>query len=215
MPTPWVVTQASLAGFLQRARVALLVVAPRPRFSPAVARAFAAEHGDVSFGTLATARWLLEHVGPLFADASSLDEPPDGYYLFRDAGALAHHPGALDREPVPLSIRGVIAAAADATAKAIDPLDAVSARAVIAAFEQALIARPPPRRVEEGSPYALLQIPPSATDAELKAARDRALLQNHPDRVAHMSEDIRALAVRKTQAINDAYAAIRALRAKT
>ena len=52
--------------------------------------------------------------------------------------------------------------------------------------------------------YAVLQISPTATDAEVKAAYRQLALQHHPDRVATLGEDIRKAAVEKLKLINDA-----------
>ena len=52
--------------------------------------------------------------------------------------------------------------------------------------------------------YAVLQISPTATDAEVKAAYRQLALQHHPDRVATLGEDIRKAAEEKLKLINDA-----------
>lgn len=52
--------------------------------------------------------------------------------------------------------------------------------------------------------YKVLELTPSATDAEVKAAYRRLALKHHPDRVAALGEDVRKAAEEKFQQINDA-----------
>ena len=52
--------------------------------------------------------------------------------------------------------------------------------------------------------YAVLEIPETATDDEVRAAYKRMVIRNHPDRVATLGEDIRQAAEKKLQQINQA-----------
>ena len=52
--------------------------------------------------------------------------------------------------------------------------------------------------------YKVLEINPSATDDEVKAAYRRLALKHHPDRVAALGEDVRRAAEEKFQQINNA-----------
>lgn len=52
--------------------------------------------------------------------------------------------------------------------------------------------------------YKVLEIDPSATDDEVRAAYRRLALKHHPDRVATLGEDIRKAAEEKFQHINNA-----------
>ena len=52
--------------------------------------------------------------------------------------------------------------------------------------------------------YKVLGVSPSATDTEVKAAYRRQALQNHPDKVASLGEDVRKAAEKKFQEINAA-----------
>lgn len=52
--------------------------------------------------------------------------------------------------------------------------------------------------------YKILQIAPTATDKEVKAAFKRLALQHHPDRVATLGEDIKAAAEKRFCEINNA-----------
>lgn len=52
--------------------------------------------------------------------------------------------------------------------------------------------------------YQVLEISPSATDEEVKAAYRRLALKHHPDRVAALGEDVRRAAEEKFQQINNA-----------
>ena len=52
--------------------------------------------------------------------------------------------------------------------------------------------------------YAVLEIAPTATDDEVRAAYKRMVVKHHPDRVASLGEDIRAAAEKKMREINEA-----------
>ncbi len=52
--------------------------------------------------------------------------------------------------------------------------------------------------------YAVLEVAPTATDDEVRAAYKRLVVKHHPDRVATLGDDIRAAAEQKMQQINEA-----------
>lgn len=52
--------------------------------------------------------------------------------------------------------------------------------------------------------YKVLEVEPTATDDEVRAAYRRLALKHHPDRVATLGEDIRKAAEEKFQSINNA-----------
>ena len=52
--------------------------------------------------------------------------------------------------------------------------------------------------------YKVLEVSPSATDQEVRAAYRKLVLKHHPDKVATLGEDIRKAAEVKMQQINDA-----------
>jgi DnaJ like chaperone protein len=52
--------------------------------------------------------------------------------------------------------------------------------------------------------YKVLEIDPSATDDEVKAAYRKMALKHHPDRVATLGDDVRKAAEQKFQQINNA-----------
>lgn len=52
--------------------------------------------------------------------------------------------------------------------------------------------------------YAVLEIEPTATDDEVRAAYKRMVVKHHPDRVAALGDDVRAAAEKKLQQINEA-----------
>lgn len=52
--------------------------------------------------------------------------------------------------------------------------------------------------------YKILGVSPNATDDEVRKAYKRLVLRYHPDKVAHLGEDVKANATRKLQEINKA-----------
>ena len=52
--------------------------------------------------------------------------------------------------------------------------------------------------------YKVLEILPTATDEEVRAAYRKLVLKHHPDRVATLGEDIKRAAEEKLQDINNA-----------
>ncbi|MBK9291171.1 MAG: TerB family tellurite resistance protein [Bacteroidetes bacterium] len=63
------------------------------------------------------------------------------------------------------------------------------------------------------NPYEVLEISPDASDEEVKKAYRKAALKYHPDRVAHLGEDIKKDAEEKFKKIAEAYENIRKQRA--
>ena len=59
------------------------------------------------------------------------------------------------------------------------------------------------------SAYKILGISPSATDDEVKKAYRKMAVENHPDKVAYLGEDVQRAAKEKFQKINEAYEAIK------
>ena len=59
------------------------------------------------------------------------------------------------------------------------------------------------------SSYKILEIEPEATNDEIKKAFKRMAFKYHPDRVAHLGEDIQRAAKEKFQEVNAAYENIR------
>jgi DnaJ like chaperone protein len=57
----------------------------------------------------------------------------------------------------------------------------------------------------ERPPHIVLGVTQQATQDEIRAAYQRLVHENHPDRVATMSQEIRDLALARTQEINHAY----------
>ena len=52
--------------------------------------------------------------------------------------------------------------------------------------------------------YKVLEISPSATDDEVKAAYRKLAMKHHPDRVASLGEDVRKAAEEKFRQLNEA-----------
>ncbi len=59
------------------------------------------------------------------------------------------------------------------------------------------------------TPWQLLDIEPGASDEAIEAAYKAQLMQYHPDRVAHLGEDLQRLAHEKTLEIQRAYEQIK------
>jgi DnaJ like chaperone protein len=57
--------------------------------------------------------------------------------------------------------------------------------------------------------YSILEITPDASDEEVKKAYRRLAVQYHPDKVAHLGDDIKKSATEKFQKLNAAYEEIR------
>ena len=65
---------------------------------------------------------------------------------------------------------------------------------------------PTPRRAQQTAAwYEVLKVAPSASADEIKAAYRKQMEQYHPDRVAHLGEELRNLAEDRTKEINAAY----------
>lgn len=59
------------------------------------------------------------------------------------------------------------------------------------------------------SAYSVLKVDQSATNEEIKKAYRKMAIENHPDKVGYMGEDIRKAAEKKFMAINEAYEKIK------
>ena len=64
-------------------------------------------------------------------------------------------------------------------------------------------------RRDAGSAYAVLEITPSATDDEVKAAYRRMAMKHHPDKVATLGPEIQKAAAEKFRKIQEAYEIIK------
>ncbi|MGL5681917.1 MAG: TerB family tellurite resistance protein [Marinifilaceae bacterium] len=62
---------------------------------------------------------------------------------------------------------------------------------------------------DSDSAYKILGVTSSATNEELKKAYRRVAMENHPDKVAHLGEEVRKAAEEKFTAINVAYEKIK------
>lgn len=62
---------------------------------------------------------------------------------------------------------------------------------------------------DTGSAYKILEITPDASDEEVKKAYRKMALKYHPDRVAHLGEDVQKAANAKFQELNAAYESIK------
>lgn len=67
----------------------------------------------------------------------------------------------------------------------------------------------PPGREGEDDPHQILGIGTGADQRQIRQAYRRLAAQYHPDKVAHLGEDLRQLAEKKFKAIQAAYDALR------
>ena len=68
---------------------------------------------------------------------------------------------------------------------------------------------PPPQERPIGADhYAVLGVSRTASQAQIKAAYRMRMQEYHPDKVAHLGAELRALAERKAREINEAYEAL-------
>jgi DnaJ like chaperone protein len=65
---------------------------------------------------------------------------------------------------------------------------------------------------ETGSAYKILEIEPTATDEEVKAAYRRMAMKYHPDKVSYLGDDFQKAAKEKFQKVNEAYQSIKSER---
>ncbi len=66
----------------------------------------------------------------------------------------------------------------------------------------------PPLRRDRVNPYQVLGVKPGCTLAEAKKAYRALLVQYHPDKVAHLANEFKALAETRTRAIVEAWEAV-------
>ena len=71
-------------------------------------------------------------------------------------------------------------------------------------LRRAFSARSLPKR-DTSDPYSVLGISRSASEAEIKEAYHRELAKYHPDKVAHLGDDLQQLSRAKTLEIMEAY----------
>lgn len=68
-----------------------------------------------------------------------------------------------------------------------------------------LLSRPSVPRREGFDPYVILGISRQASQAEIQSAYHRELTKYHPDKVAHLGEEIQKVAQARTTQIIEAY----------
>lgn len=80
-------------------------------------------------------------------------------------------------------------------------IPAAEARSIAAMFER--------RGPDSDSDYAILGVPPDATDAEVRTAYRRMAQKHHPDKVANLGPDVQRAATEKFRTINEAWERIK------
>ncbi|MBR4190353.1 MAG: TerB family tellurite resistance protein [Kiritimatiellae bacterium] len=80
-------------------------------------------------------------------------------------------------------------------------IPAAEARSIAAMFER--------RGPDPDADYAILGVPPTATDAEVRTAYRRMAQKHHPDKVAHLGPDVQRAATEKFRTINEAWERIK------
>jgi len=65
---------------------------------------------------------------------------------------------------------------------------------------------------DQSSPYKILEIDPQATDEEVKKAYKKMAIRYHPDKVAHLGDDVQKAANDKFKEVNQAYDHIKKIR---
>jgi len=62
--------------------------------------------------------------------------------------------------------------------------------------------------ISSSDPFSILDVPRSASSVEIRNAYHREISKYHPDKVAHLGDELQQLAKRRAQTINQAYADI-------
>jgi len=65
--------------------------------------------------------------------------------------------------------------------------------------------KPKPAPLPKPDWCEILQVPPTATEEEIKRAYRRLIKENHPDKAAHLSPEEQAAIERAAKQLNDAY----------
>lgn len=89
------------------------------------------------------------------------------------------------------------------------PADATSGQGDEPRSSDSDTLRDPPTPPLAKTPWQVLDIEPDASEEDIDAAYKAKLMQYHPDRVAHLGEDIQRLAHEKTLEIQRAYEQIK------
>ena len=63
----------------------------------------------------------------------------------------------------------------------------------------------PPTGTSKASPHDVLGVQPDASHEEIRKAYQKRIHQYHPDKIAAMAPELRALAEKRTKEINAAY----------
>ena len=75
--------------------------------------------------------------------------------------------------------------------------------------EKPRLSHDPKSAVADRPPWEILGIDPNASQDELRAAYQSLISQYHPDKVADMGPELRAVAEKHTKEINAAYSSLR------
>ena len=180
------ITRETIAKFIDSKQLIILRLDGMPTpalFAPQILEHFRADYSDQvdagCFGwsqVLAFAEWAPKIFG-------AFSEKGSGYYLFVD--------GKCERvikcfEPI------------------VQRMLPLNRRSRTNNSETAQVTNSP-EKAKVSSAHDLLGVARHASPEEIKQAYRQAMAQNHPDKVAHLSDELQAVAQKKTREIKEAY----------
>jgi len=228
------ITRETIAKFIDSKQLIILRLdaIPTPAlFAPQILEHFRADYSDQvdagCFGwsqVLAFAEWAPKIFG-------AFSEKGSGYYLFVDGKCVAFHSGTssdpqevhLDKNISKVGVVALLSQNGQLQQTAAEMLSLKQAERVIKCFEPIVQRVLPlngrsrtdnsetaqvtnsPQTAKAPSANDLLGVARDASQEEIKQAYRQAMAQNHPDKVAHLSPELQAVAQRKTREIKEAY----------
>ncbi len=228
------ITRETIAKFIDSKQLIILRLDGMPTpalFAPQILEHFRADYSDQvdagCFGwsqVLAFAEWAPKIFG-------AFSEKGSGYYLFVDGKCVAFHSGTssdpkefrLDENIANVGMVAHLTRNGQLQQTAGAMLSHTQAERVIKCFEPIVQRMLPlnrrsrtnnsetaqvtnsPEKAKVSSAHDLLGVARHASPEEIKQAYRQAMAQNHPDKVAHLSDELQAVAQKKTREIKEAY----------